>query len=189
MPDALTFRYRPAPLRPPRELRLDGPRLWIGEDGPFDLSRVKDAVFVTHAFGDSRMERLDLTWPDTHRAIGCNAGRKGFSDSAEGREHRAAVGAVLRALAAARPDAQVTLGAARGTRWALFCIGIVSLLAGVGIGAGALASGVSGGRLAGVAMPVVLLTVLGVALVAGNWPSGPRRQIAAEELADMIAPR
>lgn len=187
-PGTKTFHYKPAPMRPAQEVRLDGSALWIAGDGPFDLSRVEAAAFVTHSLGDSRMVRLDLAWPDARRAIGFNGGRRGHADNPDAREHRAAVAAVLRALAAARPDAQVMVGTPRGARWALFGFGVLALLAGAGIGAGALAGGLSGGRLAGAAMPVVLLLAIGAALVVGNWPASPRRVLGAAALADEIAP-
>ncbi|MFB9151276.1 hypothetical protein [Roseovarius ramblicola] len=182
-----TFHYKPALMRPAQEVRLDGDRLWIAGDGPFELSRVEVAAFVTHSLGDSQMVRLDLTWPGARRAIGFNGGRRGHADNPDAREHRAAVAAVLRALAAARPDMTVTLGAPRGARWTLFGFGVLALLSGAGIGAAVLAEGLSGGRLAGAAMPVLLLVLIGAALVIGHWPWTRRRAVDAAALAERIA--
>lgn len=184
VPGETRWRYKPAPLSDEREVCLDGTALWIAGEGPFDLKAVDRAFLEHRAFGDSRMLRLDLIRGDEHCSVGFNGGRRGYADNPNAQQHRAAVVAILRALAAVRPDVQVTLGPSRGPSLIMFGIGLVSFSAGVAIGGGALA----GGRIAGAAIPVVLLVLVGAALVIGNWPLAKRRKVEAAELADEIAP-
>lgn len=187
-PGPMIFRYKPAPLSAVREVRLDGSDLWIADEEPVDLAQVDSVFLESYDLGDSRMLDLELFRGDERRSVAFNGGRRGYAGNADAQQHRAAVVAILRALAAARPDAQVTLGSPKGPSLAMFAIGLVSFIAGCGIGAGALASGRGASTVVGAVVPVVMLVLIGAALIIAHWPLAKRPVVGAGALADQIAP-
>jgi len=177
------FRYRSTALGGPVEVCLDGTVLSMANQEAVDLAEVDSAFLEMKTFGDARMVRLDLFRGDTRRSIGFNASRVGYAANPDAQEHWAAVVAVLRAFAEARPGAEVTLGPSRGANLVMFIIGLVSVIAGGAIGAGAMVNG----RVAAAA-PAVLLLLIGLALVIAHWPWAPRRRRRAADLAAAMAP-
>lgn len=68
------------------------------------------------------------------------------------------------------PDLQVGFGEHGWSRKAMFSVGVVSALAGTGILVAALMSGISTDRMAGAAVPLIGLAVLGGLLIRSNHP-------------------
>ena len=94
--------------------------------------------------------------------------------------------ALLRQIAQARPDMQVALGPGPGLPRAMSALGGLSLVAGIGILAGGVASGLSGARLIGATVPVAILLLLGAGLIAlFRWPSAPQERPVGQVLADL----
>jgi len=146
------FRYRPAALSGEVELCLDGSTLVITGEGTLDLAEVDSAFMEMRTFGDARMVRLDLFRGTTRQSLGFNASSVGYAENPDAREHWAAVAAILRALAEVQPGVEVTLGPSRGPNLVMFGIGLVAVIAGGAIGAGAMVNG-----RAAAAAPAVLL--------------------------------
>jgi hypothetical protein len=176
------FRYRPAALSGEVELCLDGSTRVITGEGTLDLAEVESAFLEMRTFGDSRMVRLDLVRGETRQSLGFNASSLGYAENPDARQHRAAVAAILRALAEVQPGAEVTLRASRGPNLIVFGIGLFGLIAGGTIGTAALVDGTIEA-----AVPAVLL-LLGLALVIAHWPWVPRRRRRAADLAAEMDP-
>ncbi|MDF0599978.1 hypothetical protein P1J78_04470 [Psychromarinibacter sp. C21-152] len=174
--------FRPAPLRAPRRYVLSGGQLTAEDGWSLPLAEVTDSAFVTHRARGNRMVRLDLRTGTETRRLALTVPEAGWPDGPEAATFRRLVLAVLRA----RPDLPVVTGEYGWGRLAFFGIGAVSLLGGPTLFGLALATGLSGDRLAGAAMPALLLTLIG-ALVGWSyrpWQRLPR--VSAGALADAL---
>ncbi|SMX43236.1 hypothetical protein [Maliponia aquimaris] len=161
--------FRPAALRARAEWRLDGDVL-TGPQGRGDLGQVERAVFVETILRGTRMRRLDLVGPEGLTRIALNCSALLPPDDPDRAAHRALCLAVARRLAERTPDLPVALAETGAVRALWFGIGVMSMLAGPGIGIAALASGVSTDRLPAMAFPVLLLGALGAVLMWSNQP-------------------
>lgn len=179
------FSFRPAPLRQAVEWRLDGDAL-EGPDGSFDLSRIERATFVETPIRGMRMRRLDLGGTEGVCRIAINSTRGLPPEDPDRAAHQDLCRAVAARLADRAPDLPVTIGERGAIRAIWFGLGVVSLLAGLGLGVGALASGLSGDRLIGAAVPLVLLTLLGGLLMSGCNPWRKPPQIPVEALPALL---
>lgn len=168
-PLAETFSFRPAPLRGPRDWRLEG-GLLQGPDGACDLAQVTGARFVEMVVRGIRMRRLDLSGPEGLTRIAINSAEGLPPGDPDRAAHRALCVAVCQRLAERAPDLPVTLGESGAIRRVWFGIGILSLLMGPGIGIAALSTGVSGDRLAAIVLPVAMLGLLGLYLMTSFNP-------------------
>ncbi|WP_421701483.1 hypothetical protein [Aliiroseovarius sp.] len=173
--------FHPAPARAQRVYRLEASALQLDGDWSLDLTRVTRAAYVQHRVGDSLMRRLDLWQGETRRTIGWNGAAGSWIHDADAYAFLALCGATAGALQEVNPGLRITWGEYGRSRLALFVIGLLAVLAGLGIFAGALASGVSGGRLTGAALPMALLVLLGggLALVNAPWRRLPTLEPAA----------
>lgn len=174
------FTFRPAPLRAAQDWRLDGNTLTFPR-GSYDLAEVEDAVFVDSRIQFMRLRRLDLTGPAGLCRIAINT-RLGLSaDDPNRAAHRALCQAVARQLAKRAPDPPVKLGETGGMRILWFCIGMMALVFSFGLGAAALATGVSSDRLAGMVVPLLVLALFGGVIVWRHalWRKLPQTPVSA----------
>ena len=181
------FSYRPAPMQQPVEIRVRPDEIAAGGQWRIRLADLDEAAFTISSRGDSRMVRLDLYSNGSRRSLSFNGSRR--ADNENARQHLAAVIAALRAIAAARPQIRVVLGAVRGANLGMFLAGLTAILIVVGISIAVFVAGVSADRLQAGAGPIVMLTLMGAALMAFHWPWRRRRKVEPEALADLLASR
>ena len=180
------FSFHPAPARSQRHYRLDGQQLTQEDGWQLDLGQVTRAAYVQHRMGDSLMRRLDLWQGETRYTIGWNGAAGGWTRDEGAHAFLELCSQVGEALQDACPTLRLTWGEYGRYRKALFVIGLLSLLGGIGIFAAALASGVSGSRLMGAAVPMGLLVLLGGAIGLGNAPWRPLPSLDPKELAPIL---
>lgn len=170
------FAFHPAPARAQRVYRLEGGVLRLDSDWNLDLRTVTRAAYVQHRVGDGLMRRLDLWQGETRHTIGWTGAAGGWVHDDGAYAFLALCGATGNALQAAAPGVSLTWGEYGRSRLALFLVGVLAVLGGLGIFAGAQLSGVSGDRLMGAAIPMALLVLFGggVALVNAPWRRLPR---------------
>lgn len=184
------YAYKPAALRGAVVCKVSADRLQTGDDWQVDFADVHAAAFSTQVVGDARFIRLDLWTGEQMRSLSYTANANAWHSDPDARVFLGLVRDVLQALAEVSPELEVTLGSKGGPRTAMFAVGVVSLLAGGGIFAAALATGISGDRLAGAAVPMLLLVGLGglVAYSYSPWrrPRTGRPGAVAAMIDDMI---
>lgn len=184
------FRYRAAALQAPVEIRVEHGTVAQEGNWTIDLGKVERAAYVDHSFGRGGLTvsnvRLDLRSNGSWRSIGLTGESRGTVIDEDTRQHRAALIATLRALAAAQPGAKVTLGAAGWADGAMFVLGLIAVASGIGIAVAGLATGISGDRLIGAAVPVTLLLLIGLVTSSSHRPWRPRALVGASELADTL---
>lgn len=172
-----SFRFKPALLKAEREFELDGPLL-RADDQTLDLRYVTAVAYAetTVQYTTNRYLELDIAG-HTHR-IGQNLDASAGPEARQPFSHL--VVAILRALDELHPDLRVTYGMRGGARIGMFIVGVLCLIAGLVLPIAAVASGVSGDRMAAAALPSILLFLLGVAFAWSNrpWKKPPRVKLS-----------
>jgi hypothetical protein len=163
------FEYRPALLRSKQVFHLDGMVL-RGADRSVDLHDVTSAALVDVVFCGFRIRRLDLTSAEGTQSLSLSIARSAPADDPDRTVHRNLCIAVATSLAHVRPDLHVVIGEKGKGRWAYFTIGVLSILGGLGLGVAATLTGVSGDRMAAIALPILLMIFIGVLTIQGNIP-------------------
>ncbi len=161
MTTAREYTWKPAALGRPTVCKVSAKRMAYGDDWQVDFDDVTAAAFSSQVIGHSRFIRLDLWAAGKMRSLSYAASAKGWQADPDARVFLGLARDVLRRLADIRPDLEVTLGWRGGPRAAMFVVGLASLIGGVGIFIAALATGVSGERLIGAAVPMLFLVGLG----------------------------
>lgn len=164
---------------------LDG-SLLSGPRESLDLTQVTGARLVDNRIRRSLMRRLELTHPKGTFTIAINIARNTPADDPDLASHRALIRAVATQLAAQDPHMPVAIGEGPRARLAMFIVGVLALLIGLGIGIAASITGISGDRMAAAAAPMLALIALGVITVQSNRPWGDDPQIPAATLPLMI---
>ncbi|QIE46029.1 hypothetical protein G5B38_11115 [Pseudohalocynthiibacter aestuariivivens] len=134
----------------------DGTENWRTDFG--DLTSLN---FVLHTIGGNRMRRLDLVTNEGRKSIALNLGIRVGRDDPDRVAIRQVHSAVADAVYAARPDIQVALGEQGAARIAMFVVGVMTLLFGIGMCIAMFVTNVSMDRAVGVAVPIGLMVVLG----------------------------
>lgn len=149
------------------------------EQWRLDWGDVAAAVVVEHTVRGTSMRRLDLLGRDgvVLRRLSCTGPPGAPVAGTEAGAYVLAMAAILDRLG--EREIAVTVGEYGRARVAIFAVGVVSVLGGFGIGVAALASGISGDRLAGAAVPILLLVVFGLFLVRANAPWRKRPELPA----------
>lgn len=170
MSGARTYAFKPALLRGTRTYALDGVVLTLHDDSRVDLAAITGAGFVNHSLSRNRIMRLDL-WAGTEKhSIGYNTAEAAWRSDPDARAFLRLVRDVLRTVAEARPDLEVTLGETGKGRFAMFLVGVVSAVFGVALFVAALATGISSDRIAAGAIPMLLLLAFGGMIIRAYWP-------------------
>lgn len=182
------FSFRPALLRGVSDWHLTGDTL-SGPAGDCDLPQVRQLRWVDHRIGDSRMTRLDLISPSGTTQIALNIATSAGEDDPDRRAHQALCLAVAQSLTAHNPALSVFLGESPGAQWAMFAVGIFTLLCGVGLAVAIGVTGVSSDRWGAVVMPILMLIALGAFLIKANGPWRKPMQVSIQGLTSSLAPK
>lgn len=174
--------YRPAPALAPWEVEVSDGVLIVADRWRLELARVERMRFVQQRFGQNVMRRLDLTAGGEVQTLGLTLPASALPEDADAAAHRVAMGAVIEALMALRPDVEVEIGAPGGARKLVFGLGLLALVSGAGI----LALGAGQGRLADVSVPAGLLLVLGAGLSWTGRPGRPVPRVDLRDFADVV---
>ena len=172
--------FKPALLRGAQEWRIEGTAL-DGPAGRIDLNDVERAAFVDQAMKGHSFTRLDLIEGDRTLSISITSPKTDDPDP-DRQAFFALTLAVAQILKDRRPGIPVTIGEYGRSALIMFVIGVLSLLVGVGIGAVALASGLSGERLGAAAVPVLLLVAFGGMVAWARRPWKPALELPAASL-------
>lgn len=175
------FEFKPALLRGAVRYGVEAGQLTSSDGWEVALDAVTGAAFVNHAMKGTRLIRLDLWLGETRRSLSYSGNVNSWTSDPDAMGFLKLVQTVLDELARTGPGLEVTLGEYGKSRRVMFAIGLVAALAGAGIFAAAFVSGLPNDRLAGAAIPMALLTALGLALSYGYapWRKPPRATPAA----------
>ncbi|MEP2530841.1 hypothetical protein [Shimia sp.] len=168
------FRFQPTPFSSEWAFRLEAAQLTChkgdARQWSVRLSDIKRTAFVSYKSRGRMLWRLDLITADQTLHISTNLPTKdAYLDDNFTAFHGLAT-ALATVLDALNPNMQVGVGEHGAARKAMFGIGIVSALGGAGLFVAALFTGVSSTKMAGAAVPLLGLTVLGGMLIRSNHP-------------------
>lgn len=177
----MQFAFKPALLAARVHVALDASGLSCSdaageEHWCLDWSDIAGAAVVCLAVKGYQMRRLDLLDDDGRRlrSLSCTSPTAVRPDEdTNAAAHIELMVAVLDRLAGRDPDMSVQFGEYGRYRHAIFAVGVVSLLGGLGLGLAAVMTGVATDKLAAAAVPVLLLSLLGATLVRNNAPWTP----------------
>ncbi|HHL20781.1 MAG TPA: hypothetical protein ENJ52_04560 [Aliiroseovarius sp.] len=175
--------FRAAPALGPTGYELTGGVLRSDAGWSLPLAGVEAVTFVTFTAARLRQMRLDLFHGGRRHSLGLGlAQNTDPAGSDDYRQFLTLAAATLTALEDARPGLSVQLGEVGRARLVMFALGLVAALGGIGLFVLALATGVTGARLAkgGGAMAALALLGLGIAWGAHPWRKQPR--LAPREL-------
>lgn len=141
-----------------------------GEDWSLPLDQVTGLSLIDSTYRRTRMRRLDLRTAANQHRIGITINMSATPDDPDLGRHLALMRAIAANLAETRPTLPVTLGETGRTKVALFVIGVLSVLFAIGMALASIITGLSGDRLAGASVPVILLFVFGIAIAGNNLP-------------------
>ncbi len=160
-----TFRFRPAPVRPEQRYTLQDGHL-SGPDWDLALDDLTDLGFTSYRAYGRMIWRLDLTQGKTRHRINANLPVTGAATTDDFAAFHSLASALVDDLSRRNPDLQIGFGERGIARHAIFAMGVVSALGGLGIGLAASTNG----RLVEAAVPALLLSVSGLGLARSNAP-------------------
>lgn len=180
--------YKPALLAGSQTVEIGETHLTCSDDEGREKWRlawpdISRAAFVEHTIRGSRLSRIDLITAKDAQKVSLSRttyAARSMSDP-DYVSFLSAVGAIATRLGEVAPDLPVTIGEYGRSRLAMFIVGALCLIGGVGIGIAALADG-RGDRLMGEAMtPLALMILVGIFY---SWKHAPWR--ASESLSAKI---
>lgn len=153
-----------------------------------DWNDIEAAAFVEHSVKSSRMRRLDLLCgaDNPTRSVSYTGPKGDPTTDPDSVAHLRLLVAILKQLGTRTPEFQVSVGEYGKSRIALFVIGIATLVGGAVIAGLWISTGVPGGKIVEVAIPVALLALMGVTLVWSNAPWRRVPRLPANVLADAL---
>lgn len=185
----IAFEYKPALLSGGQIVEVFPTKLIIRRNGRNDeilFEEVEGLRFWEMSSSRGMVTRsLDLVMKDETRRISLSTGSAVGAEDADYSSFMKALVVVLTAFDAKHPDRNVSLSAGKGAGWVLFSIGVASFVCAVGLPIAAAIDGRSD-RLISVALPMVLLGVLGLALMSSR-PWKQPKTISAKDLADVLS--
>lgn len=179
------YSFKPALLCGAQDWVLDETIL-TGPARPIDLRDVTRAVWVERVIRRNRFTRLDLHDNEGRISIAITTQTGQDRDDPDRAAHRGLCRAVAGVLAELEPDLPVVVGEYGRAALAMFVIGALTLLAGIALPLLALATGVSGGKLAGAAVPIMMLLAMGGVFAWTNRPWKPEATIPAAALPALL---
>lgn len=180
----MTVRYgfKPALLRARRTCILDDTILTLqtpagNPDWVLDLTTVTGLAYSDQTIGYTRIRRLELDTPTGRKLLGQSLGAPGNGPAAQ--EFFALVLAILQAVHAHAPDIEILYGQRGSARWGMFLAGAFSFCVGLGLPIVALATSPRGDVLTQIALPCLILILLGVVFGWRNrpWTPTPRLRL------------
>lgn len=184
MPD---FHFKPAPLRNAIGYQVEIDRIVRLSDGEeCRFSEVTTARHVRRGVGQMEMERLDLHCGKRLFRVAQNRSLRTPDDDSDLNAYRGCLLAVAEQLALTNSAVRIELGEGGKARWALFGLGLFSLLAALGLLAAALITGVSNEKLMDGLIPISILAVLGGWVGHAFRPWRPRIRIPPRVFADAM---
>lgn len=139
-----TFEFKPAVLRSRSHWTLDSGLLTRNGQPFCDLGQVTQARYAEMSVRRTHSEWFELGYPGGRHRIACNM----WPGDPHNTEFRKLCAAILSKLADRKPDLQVVIGAGGGVRWAMFLIGALSALFGLGVLLSIFMGGVNDGKVA-----------------------------------------
>lgn len=185
------FRYKPALLARHQVVVVGTEALELHDDAGHAKWRlawpdVVGVAFVEHTMRGMRMSRLDLKTAVRTRSFACTVGAEQPWRDENHVVFRAAVEVVAHRLADNEPAPQVILGEYGKGRIAMFVVGALTGLAGVGLAVAAATTG-RGDRLLGEAfVPVALMLLMGLFIGWANWPWRSRPRVPVRVFAEAL---
>ena len=174
----MTVRYgfKPALLRARRTCILDGTTLTLqtpagNPDWVLDLTSVTGLAYSDQTIGYTRIRRLELDTPTGRKLLGQSLGAPGNGPAAQ--EFFALVLAILQTVHAHAPNIEILYGQRGSARWGMFLAGAFSFCVGLGLPIVALATSPRGDVLTQIALPCLVLILLGVIFGWRNRPWTP----------------
>jgi len=185
---AETFTFPTGLLGKRRMVRIEGEGVRLGEGGG-DWMRFDEIAEIRFWEAPARrmmVRNLDLHGRTGKLSIGASMPRSRGAEDPDAAEYFQACEATLRAIAAARPELQVTLRESRTLGGWFFVLGLLAILIGVGLPAAAVLTG-RGNRLdvEGI-IPVLALLLFGTLLTWSYRPWRPFVQVPVEGLAEIL---
>jgi hypothetical protein len=181
------FSWKPAVLRTAITWRLSGTPLTgttlTGHNCTVDLADVTSAGWVDYVAKGFRMTRLDLySGRDRRASISITSSVSTMAEDPDLIAFGNCVAAICHDLAQRNPDLPVTIGERGWASVAIFAVGAVSVLGGIGLLIVSLA-GLGGARgLESTAVPILTLILFGVLIASTNLPWRRRPQVPISEL-------
>lgn len=156
-----------------------------GEKWRLDWAQVTAAAFVELKVRGNVFRRLDLLTGASggRHSVSITCGRGAPPDDPDTAAHLDLVAAILDQLAARADGFDVRMGEYGRHRLAIFGVGLAAIAGAAGLFALALATGVAGDKLAGGAVPLLLLGAFGGALVVAHAPWRKPAYVPARTLA------
>ncbi|MDA7425381.1 hypothetical protein [Thalassococcus lentus] len=182
---ARRFRYKPALLQKAQDWTLDGTILH-GPDGQTDLRAATGLRLAERRFRGQLLRRLDIELPDTTTRIALNISADTAPSDPDRAEHFALIHAVASTPAEHQPGLSVSIGEGDGARMAMFAIGVLAIVFGLGIPIAALMTGVSPDRMIEASVPILALSGFGIWVALTNAPWRARPSLPASALPALL---
>ncbi|WP_084395679.1 hypothetical protein [Henriciella aquimarina] len=180
--DIQSFEFKPALMRGRDNWTLDGGFLTKNGELFCDLGRIESARFAEMASQRVYTAWLDLYQGDGRHRIACNLRRP----SEHNQQFMSLAASVLENLAAREPDMPVAFGAGSGVRWAMFLIGLLAGLFGLGLWASVAMGGTAQDETLFVLLFGGLFVVFGAGLGWAYRPWAPPRMLSASAARDLV---
>lgn len=132
------------------------------------------------------MRRLDIDLPSKTTRIALNTSAGTTPSDPDRAAHFALIRSVAATLAEQKPDLPVAIGEGSAARKAMFVVGLLAIIFGLGIPIAALMTGVSADRMVEASVPILALGGFGVWIAWANAPWRARPTLPAVALPAMI---
>lgn len=185
--DHRAFSWKPAALRAAITWRLAGTILTgttlTGPNGTLDLTDVTSAAWVDYVAKGFRMTRLDLfQGRDKRASLSITSSVSTLADDPDLIAFGNCIAAICHGLAQRDPEIPVTIGEKGRASVAIFAVGAVSVMGGIGLLVASLA-GLGGARgLGSTAAPILALTIFGAVIAGTNLPWRKRPEVPISKL-------
>ncbi|MCI2400490.1 hypothetical protein [Aliiroseovarius subalbicans] len=165
---------------------LDGPILSQEDGWTLDLTQVTRVAFVQTRVKSNVFRHMDLWQGDLRHSVSWSGLAGDWTTDPEAFAFLDLCSATADALAKVQPDLRITWGTyGRSRKW-MFAIGLIALIAGLGLFPIAALSGVATSKLLTAAIPMIALVLIGSTLVAGYAPWRKQPTLAAGDLRGVL---
>ncbi len=185
--DDRVFSWKPAALRAAITWRLAATTVTgttlTGPNCTLHLADVTSAAWVDYVAKGFRMTRLDLfQGRDKRASLSITSSVTTLADDPDLIVFGNCIAAICHGLAQRNPEIPVTIGEKGRASVAIFAVGAVSVLVGIGLLVASLA-GLGGARgLGSTAAPILALSIFGAVIAGSNLPWRKRPQVPISKL-------